>query len=190
MKNRTFIKSLIAGVIYIVMFVIGSSSGLIHPACYAYVGTFMPLLFSLVYLFTAASMQCFGAAFFLNFFLLVIACSVGEGDAVFVYCLPILTMLAELIRSKCGYDTIKGVRLSFIPFAYSFYTYSGHWWSDTEGSLAAAVEEMPVGYAAMMEPVIANTPMLIIMLILTVPVAVIAMRIAEKVLKKEAAKLK
>ena len=190
MRNSKTLKLIIAGAIYILMYIIGSSSGLIHPACYAYAGTFMPLLFSFVHLYTAANMQCFGAAFLLNIFLLVIACAAGEGDTVFVYGLPLLALLAELIRGKCGYDTIKGVRLSFIPFAYSFYTYSAHWWTDTEGSLEAAVAEMPVGYAAKMEPVIADTTMLIIMLVLTVPVSVVAMRIAEKVLKKEAAKLR
>ncbi|MBE6118786.1 MAG: Trep_Strep domain-containing protein, partial [Erysipelotrichaceae bacterium] len=55
-----------------------------------------------------------------------------------------------------------------------------------EESLAEAVEEMPVGYAEKMEAVIHNIPMLIIMLVLTIPVAILGMRIAEKVLKKQA----
>ena len=49
---------------------------------------------------------------------------------------------------------------------------------------------MPAGYAEAMEPVIANVPLLIVMLGLTIPVAVIGMRIAEKVMKKQAALLK
>ena len=49
---------------------------------------------------------------------------------------------------------------------------------------------MPVGYAEMMERVISNIPMLIVMLILTVPVAILGMRLAEKVLKKQAASLR
>lgn len=73
---------------------------------------------------------------------------------------------------------------------HDFHPYSAHWWTDTEASLAAAVEEMPAGYADKMEVVIHNTPMLIIMLVLTIPVAVLAMRIAEKALKKQAASLK
>ena len=89
-----------------------------------------------------------------------------------------------------GYETLKGVRRSFIPFAFSFYAYSAHWWTDTEGAIAAAAEEMPAGYAAKMEPVIQNIPLLIIMLIITVPVAVLGMRAAEKVLKKQTASLK
>jgi hypothetical protein len=84
---------------------------------------------------------------------------------------------------------LKGVRLSFIPFAFSFYAYSAHWWTDTAGSLAAAVAEMPAGYADTMAPVIDNTQMLVVMLILVIPVALLAIRLAEKVLKKQAAEL-
>ena len=47
---------------------------------------------------------------------------------------------------------MKGVRWSFIPFAFSFFAYTLHWWTDTEGSLAAAVEEMPAGYDELMKP--------------------------------------
>ena len=55
--------------------------------------------------------------------------------------------------------------------------------------MAAALEEMPAGYADKMAPVISNIPVLVIMLVLTIPVAVLAMRIAEKVMKKLAARL-
>ena len=89
----------------------------------------------------------------------------------------------------CGYDTLKGVRYSFVPFAYSFYAYTAHWWTDTENALAAAVEEMPEGYAAKMQTVIDNVPLLCIALILVIPVAILAMRLAEKVMKKTAASL-
>jgi hypothetical protein len=84
---------------------------------------------------------------------------------------------------------MRGVLLSFIPLAFSFYAYSAHWWTDTAGSLAAAVEEMPAGYADAMKPVIDNIPMLIVMLLLTIPVAILGMRLAEKVMKKQAAAL-
>ncbi|MBR4451268.1 MAG: MptD family putative ECF transporter S component, partial [Clostridia bacterium] len=70
------------------------------------------------------------------------------------------------------------------------YTYSAHWWFDKEGSLAAAVEEMPAGYADKMEPVIDNIPLLIVMLVLTVPVAILGIFIACKVMKKQASLLK
>ena len=185
MKKSPVFRVLIAAVIYLLLFVLGSSCGLIHPACYAYVGTFLPLLFSFVYLYTAANMRCFGAAAVLNGFVLVIGLIAGEGNWPFVVGMIILAVLAELIRKLCGYDTRKGVRWSFIPFAFSFYSYSAHWWTDTEGALAAAVEEMPAGYAEKMEAVIHNIPILIVMLVLTIPVAIFAMRLAEKVIKKE-----
>ena len=102
----------------------------------------------------------------------------------------VLTVIAEAIRYFCKYDTIKGVRWSFVPFAFSFFAYTFHWWFDTEGSLAAAVEEMPAGYDQLMIPVINNIPMLIVVLVLTIPVAVLAMRLAERTLKKPAATLK
>ena len=49
---------------------------------------------------------------------------------------------------------------------------------------------MPAGYAGKMETVIGNVPLLIVMLVLTVPVAILAMRLAEKALKKQTASLK
>ena len=190
MKKTPFVRLLVAAAIYTALYVLGSSCGLIHPACYAYAGTVMPLLFSFVYLYTAAGLRGFGAAALLNGVALVIGLIAGEGNPALIIGMILLALLAELIRGRSGYDTLKGVRRSFIPLAFSFFAYAAHWWTDTEESLAAAVEEMPAGYADKMEAVIQNTPMLIIMLVLTIPVAILGMRIAEKVLKKQAAALK
>ena len=121
--------------------------------------------------------------------MLIVALIAGEGNLPFIIGLIILTLLAELVRKLHGYDTLKGVRRSFIPVAFSFYAYAAHWWTNTEESLAEAVEEMPTGYADKMKVVIQNIPLLILMLVLTILVAILAMRIAEKVLKKQAAKL-
>ena len=190
MKKTPVWRILVAAVIYLLLFILGAASGAIHPACYAYAGAVLPILFSFVYLYTAANRQCFGAAAILNGFVLVLGLIAGEGNPVFIIGMILLAILAELIRKQNGYNSLKGVMRSFIPFAFSFFTYTAHWWTDTEGSLAAAVEEMPAGYADAMKPVIANIPMLIVVLLLTVPVAVFGMRLAEKVMKKQAAKLK
>ncbi len=189
MKKRPVFQILLALLIYAALFILASSCGLIHPACYAYAGTFVPILFGFVYLYAAANIQGFGAALLLNGFVLVVGLIAGEGNLPFIVGLIVLALLAECIRRRSGYDTRKGVRLSFIPFAFSFYAYSAHWWTDTEGSLAAAVEEMPAGYADKMMPVIRNIPLLVIMLVLTIPVAILSMRLAEGVMKKQAAKL-
>ena len=190
MKKTSVWGMVIAAVIYPLLFVVGSSSGLIHPACYAYAGTLLPLLMGFVYLYTAANLQSFGAALLLNGVLTVIGFVTGEADAAFIVIIIVLTAAAELLRRANGYDTLKGVRISFIPFAFSFYAYSAHWWTNTSGALEAAVEEMPAGYADKMVTVIDNTPVLIVMLILTVPVAMLAIRLAEQALKKQAAKLR
>ena len=189
MKKLPVFQLLLAALIYCALFVLASSCGLIHPACYACAGTFVPILFSFVYLYAAANIQGFGAALLLNGFVLIVGLIAGEGNLPFIVGLIVLALLAECIRRRSGYDTRKGVRLSFIPFAFSFYAYSAHWWTDTEGSLAAAVEEMPAGYADKMMPVIRNIPLLVIMLVLTIPVAILSMRLAEGVMKKQAAKL-
>lgn len=190
MKKRSVLGIVISAAIYLLTYVLASSYGLIHPACYAYAGTFVPLLFSFIYLYTAASIHCFGAAFVMNCFVVVAGTIAGEGNPPLYFLLFVITAVTEFIRSRFGYDTIKGVRWSFIPFAFSFYAYSAHWWTNTAESLAEAVEEMPAGYADKMAAVISNKPVLIIMLILTIPVAVFAIRIAEKVMKKQAARLK
>ncbi len=98
--------------------------------------------------------------------------------------MSLLTVIAEVVRKMIGYDTLKGVRYSFIPFAYSFYAYAAHWWTNTSESLEEAVEEMPAGYAEKMEAVIRNVPGLVIALILVIPVAIFGIWIAEKMMKK------
>jgi len=178
------IKILLLAIAYLAIFILGSLSGLIHPACYAYVGAVLPLLFAFVYLGTCSTIRGFGAAAVLNGFVLVLFLIAGEADISCIIGLAGLAILAEIIRYILGYNTQKGVRWSFIPLAFSFFAYTAHWWTDTEGSLAAAVEEMPEGYDQMMVPVINNTPMLVVVLVVTIPIAILAMRLAERVLKK------
>jgi hypothetical protein len=120
----------------------------------------------------------------LNGFILVLFLVSGEADTGYVVITLMLTALSEILRRAFGYDTDKGIRTSFIPFAFSFFAYTSHWWTDTDGSLAAAVAEMPQGYDQQMLPIIENIPALIIVLVLTVPVAILSMRGAQRVLKK------
>ena len=178
-------KILLLAIAYLLTFILGATSGIIHPACYAYVGVILPLLTAFIYLLTCTTVRCFGAATLLNGFVFVLFLIAGEADTSYIIGTIILTALAEIIRYFFKYDTLKGVRWSFIPFAFSFFAYTAHWWFDTEGSLAAAVEEMPAGYDQLMIQVINNIPILIIVLILTVPVSILAMRLAERVLNKQ-----
>ncbi len=192
-KKLTFKKVAIVAlmaVAYLATFILCASSGAIHPACYAYIGAALPLLTAFIYLYTSTLIRGFGAATVLNGFILVLFLIVGEADVPYIVGTVVLTALAEIIRKVKGYNTLKGVRWSFVPFAFSFFVYTLHWWTDTEGSLEAAVEEMPAGYDQLMLPVIENIPMLIIVLILTIPVAILAMRLAERAMKKSAALLK
>ena len=178
-------KVLLMAIAYLATFVIGSLTGLIHPMCYAYVGALLPILFAFIYLYTSTVMRSFGVATVLNGILLLLLLIAGEADWALVIGFIILTALSEIIRCRQGYDTIKGIRLSFLPFAYSFFAYTAHWWTDTQGSLAAAVEEMPAGYDQLMIPVIENIPVLIIVLIITLPVAMLTIRLAERAMKKQ-----
>ena len=183
-------KIILLAVAYLLTFILGATSGIIHPACYAYVGAILPLLTALIYLLTCSKIRGFGAATVLNGFVLVLFLIAGEADTAYIIGTIVLTALAEIIRYFCKYDTLKGVRWSFIPLAFSFFAYTAHWWFNTEGSLAAAVEEMPAGYDQLMIPVINNIPVLIAVLVLTIPVAILAMRLAERTLEKAAASLK
>ena len=175
-------KVILMAVAYLATFILGATSGAIHPACYAYIGAILPLAFAFIYLYTCSMIRGFGAATLLNGFILVLFLIAGEADNSYIIGTIVLTALAEIIRYLCGYDTLKGVRRSFIPFAFSFFAYTAHWWFDTEGSLTAAVEEMPAGYDQLMIPVINNVPVLIVVLILT-------MRLVERALKESAATL-
>lgn len=177
-------KVILMAVAYLATFILGASSGAIHPACYAYIGALLPVIFAFIYLYTCSIIRGFGAATALNGFIFVLFLIAGEADPGYMVATVVITALAELLRKLFGYDTKKGVRWSFIPFSFSFFAYISHWWTDTEGSLAAAVEEMPEGYDQLMIPVIENIPVMIAMLVLTVPVAMLSMRLAERSLKK------
>ncbi len=187
---KTTIKIILMALAYLATFILGATSGIIHPACYAYVGVLLPLLTAFIYLYTCTFIRSFGAATLLNSFILVLFLIAGEADVAYIIGTVVLTAAAEIIRKVNGYDTSKGVRWSFLPFAFSFFAYTAHWWTDTEASLAAAVEEMPAGYDDLMNPVIDNIPMLIVVLVLTIPIAILAMRLAERALKKQTALLK
>ena len=177
---KPVIKVALTAVAYFATFILGAASGAIHPACYAYVGALLPLLFAFPYLYACSLIRGFGAAAVLNGFILVLFLVSGEADTGYVVITLMLTALSEILRRAFGYDTDKGIRVSFIPFAFSFFAYTSHWWTDTDGSLAAAVAEMPQGYDQQMLPIIENIPALIIVLVLTVPVAILSMRGAQQ----------
>lgn len=181
--RKAFIVLLMA-VVYLAMFIMGAASGAIHPACYAYIGAVLPFISAFIYLRTATLIRGFGAATALNGFIFVLFLIAGEADTAFIIDMIAVTALAETIRACNKSDARKGIRWSFVPFAFSFFTYTLHWWTDTEGSLAAAVEEMPAGYDQLMIPVIDNIPLLAVDLLLTFLVALLAMRLAEKALEK------
>ena len=175
---KTIVKVALMAIAYFATFILGASSGIIHPACYAYVGGILPLITAFIYLYTCRQIKGFGAATILNGFVLIVFLIADEVDTPCIIGMIGLTAIAEALRR------FKGVRWSFVPFAFSFFAYISHWWFDTEGSLAAAVEEMPEGYDQLMIPIINNIPVLIVVLILTIPVAILAMSLAEKTLKK------
>ena len=189
MKKRSIIGIVVAAVVYLLLFILGAASGAIHTACFAYAGTVMPLFFAFVYLYTASNMKCFGAAAVLNGFVLIVSLLAGEGNTALIVIMLVMTALAEIIRAVLGYDNLKGVMWSFIPFAFSFYAYTFHWWTETAGSLEEAVEEMPAGYAATMEAVINNTPAIVIALVLVIPAAVLGMTLAKKLMKGTSSRL-
>ena len=102
MKKLPVFRLLLAALIYLGLFVLASSCGLIHPACYAYAGTFVPILFSLLYLYTASTLRGFGAALLLNGFVLIVGLIMGEGNPPMIIGLLLLALAAELIRKLCG----------------------------------------------------------------------------------------
>ena len=116
----------------------------------------------------------------MNGFVIVLFLIAGEADAVVVIGMIILAALSEFLHSKFKNDDIKSLRWGFVPLAFSYFTYTAHWWTDTEGSLAAAAKEMRPGYDQLMIPVIDNVPMLIFVYLITIPLAILAIRLATK----------
>jgi hypothetical protein len=69
---KPILKLILLAAAYLLTYVLGSCTGLIHPACYAYVGAILPLLTAFIYLLTCATIRGFGAATVLNGFVFVI----------------------------------------------------------------------------------------------------------------------
>ena len=69
---KPIFKLILLAVAYLLSYVLGSCTGLIHPACYAYVGAILPLLTAFIYLLTCTTIRGFGAATVLNGFVFVI----------------------------------------------------------------------------------------------------------------------
>ena len=189
MKKTLLWQVPLASLIYLVLLMACSATGLIHPFCYAYVGTVFPIFFSFVYFFVSSRWRCFGAGLTLNSILLVILIAFGEGGSSLIIGLIVLALISEVVRFLLGYTNKKGIIFSFIPLAYSFYAYSIHWWTNTAESLEEAVEEMRAGYDVQMAQVIQNYPLLFVMLILVIPVAVLSIILVQKIMKKTAEKL-
>ena len=72
MNMKPAFKILLLAIAYLLTFILGASSGIIHPACYAYAGAVLPLLTAFIYLLTCATVRCFGAATILNGFVFVL----------------------------------------------------------------------------------------------------------------------
>ena len=96
MKKSLFWQIPLAALAYFLMIILGAASGAIHPACFAYAGTVLPLLFAFAYLFVAAKMQCFGAAVVLNGVSLLILLIGGEGNPALIIMLILVIPVAIL----------------------------------------------------------------------------------------------
>ena len=95
---KPLFKIILLAVAYLLTYVLGSCTGLIHPACYAYVGAILPLLTAFIYLSTCLTIRGFGAATVLNGFVFVMLLIAGEADKTLAIGFAILTALAEIIR--------------------------------------------------------------------------------------------
>ena len=91
---KPIIKVLLMAIAYFVTFILGATSGIIHPACYAYIGVLLPLLTAFIYLHTSTLVKGFGAAAILNGFVLVLFLIAGEADTSCIIGLVGLTVMA------------------------------------------------------------------------------------------------
>ena len=177
---KPIVKVILLAIAYLATFFLGAFTGIIHPACYAYVGALLPFITAFIYKAMVKQVPGFGAASIMNVFVIVLFLIAGEADATVVIGMVFLAALSEFFKIKFQPDPVKSLRWGFVPLAFSFFTYTAHWWTDTEGSLAAAAKEMRPGYDQLMIPVIDNVPMLIFVYLITIPLAILAIRLATK----------
>ena len=55
-------KVILMAVAYLVTFILGATSGAIHPVCYAYVGALLPFIFAFIYLYTCTLIRGFAGS--------------------------------------------------------------------------------------------------------------------------------
>lgn len=187
--GKSILKVSVCALIYLALAFLGSSSGLIHPACFAYAGTVLAFLWSFIYFYAAANWQRFGVATIMNAVVLAACLILGEGNVALYVILGGVTVLSELIRFLLKYDTIRGTVWSYIPMGLSFFGYVAHWWTETEGSLEEALEEMPEGYALKMENVINSNIGIVMAVIIALILGYVGITLAQKLMKKQAVKL-
>lgn len=175
---------------HLATFILRAASGAIHPACHANVGALLPIPTAFIHLHTCTLIPRLGAATALNGILLLLLLTASEAAPPCAIGMAALTASAEILRKAKGHETLKGLRRSLVPLAIPLLTHTSHWRTDTEGPPAAAVREMPAGHGQPMPPVIDNIPVPILVLLLTLPASILAMRLAERVMKKTATSLK
>ena len=119
---------------------------------------------------------------------MVLACRLPQSvnltatEGAFIFLVPVALILAP--------GALKSGDFSGFITNFAFYAvFSAIISTALAKIMFAASGMMPAGYADKMEVVIRNIPILILMLVLTIPIAMLGIRIAEKVLQKQAAKL-
>jgi len=156
-------KVVLLAIAHLALYVVSLVSGDLYPRYYVHIGAVLPLLLAFVYLSAASTIRRFGAAAILNGCVLLFAVVSGKADFTFLITLCLLTIATEILRFVFGFDTLKGVHWSFIPFAFSFFVFS-----DPELRLLMQRSLL----------------LLAVMILLTVATAVVGMWLAEKVLGK------
>ena len=111
MTFRNVAVVLLMAVAYLLIFILGATSGIIHPACYAYIGALLPLLMALLYLNTCTVIRGFGAATVLNGILAVLFLIAGEADVAFLIGMAFLLLIDELTpHLHVGAPKAEGLR--------------------------------------------------------------------------------
>ena len=103
---KPILKLVLLAVAYLLTYVLGSCTGLIHPACYAYVGAILPLLTAFIYLLTCATIRGFGAATLLNGFVFVMLLIAGEADPTLIVVL-VLTLPVAILAMRLAERSLK-----------------------------------------------------------------------------------
>ncbi len=177
------------GLLYVALVLAASFIGFVHPICWAYYAVPAALLAVWPYYWLAARWQKFGVGTFLALMLLLFCIATGEAKGLQSRSILLAGgVVADLVRLWVGNGSRKGLVAAYPFLAVGNIGWIIRLWATPEWYVEGAIDEMGQAYADGIAKL--QTPLhLVLVIVLTAAVAVFAIWLSGKTMKKSASLL-